>query len=293
MNNKFKVIKNNYGFYQISPTPSEEEITKFYAEEFYTGEYKNFNDSSLEVQLSDKEFFQGRWQDIYDNFVEINDKFNNKADILDVGCGWGLALQFFKEKGYSCYGFDPAIEAVDYACKKGLNVKHAGLKSIDVFEGKKFDIISLFNVLEHMSDPVQVVEQVKKILKKDGILVIDVPNEFNQFQTSGRDTHNLNDWWIAPPNHLNYFSKDSLVNLLQKLDFEVKISEASFPLEMFLLFGENYVKDPETGKICHQKRVAFEQNLRKQGKTKFLKNFYRTLANLNLGRQVAVYACLK
>ena len=80
---------------------------------------------------------------------------------------------------------------------------------------------------------------------------------------------------------------------MQKLDFEVKISEASFPLEMFLLFGENYVKDPATGKTCHKKRVAFEQNLRKQGKTKFLKVFYRTLANLNLGRQVAVYACLK
>ena len=56
--------------------------------------------------------------------------------------------------------------------------------------------------------------------------------------------------------------KDESKKLLD--DFEVKISEASFPLEMFLLFGENYVKDPATGKTCHKKRVAFEQNLRKQ-----------------------------
>ena len=293
MDKKFKVIKNNYGFYQINPTPSEEEITKFYAEEFYTGEYKNFNDSSLEVQLNDEEFFQGRWNDIYQNFIEINKKFENKAEILDVGCGWGLALQFFKKKGYDCYGFDPAKEAVEYGCKKGLKIKHAGLKSLDVFDGKKFDIISLFNVLEHMSDPVEVIKQIKKIIKKNGILVIDVPNEFNEFQLSGRDTHKLNDWWIAPPNHLNYFSRDSLVNLLEKFDFEVKICEASFPLEMFLLFGDNYVKDGKLGSSCHKKRVAFEQNLRKQGKTKFLKKFYRTLANLNLGRQVAVYACPK
>ena len=124
-------------------------------------------------------------------------------------------------------------------------------------------------------------------------MVIDVPNEFNEFQLTGRDTHKLNDWWIAPPNHLNYFSRDSLVNLLEKFDFEVKICEASFPLEMFLLFGDNYVKDGKLGSSCHKKRVAFEQNLRKQGKTKFLKKFYRTLANLNLGRQVAVYACPK
>lgn len=293
MDKKFKVIKNNYGFYQINPTPSEEEITKFYAEEFYTGEYKNFNDSSLEVQLNDEEFFHGRWNDIYQNFIEIDKKFENKAEILDVGCGWGLALQFFKKKGYDCYGFDPAKEAVEYGCKKGLKIKHAGLKSLDVFDGKKFDIISLFNVLEHMSDPAEVIKQIKKIIKKNGILVIDVPNEFNEFQLSGRDTHKLNDWWIAPPNHLNYFSRDSLVNLLEKFDFEVKICEASFPLEMFLLFGDNYVKDGKLGSSCHKKRVAFEQNLRKQGKTKFLKKFYRTLANLNLGRQVAVYACPK
>ena len=293
MDKKFKVIKNNYGFYQINPTPSEEEITKFYADEFYTGEYKNFNDSSLEVQLNDEEFFHGRWNDIYQNFIEIDKKFENKAEILDVGCGWGLALQFFKKKGYDCYGFDPAKEAVEYGCKKGLKIKHAGLKSLDVFDGKKFDIISLFNVLEHMSDPVEVIKQIKKIIKKNGILVIDVPNEFNEFQLSGRDTHKLNDWWIAPPNHLNYFSRDSLVNLLEKFDFEVKICEASFPLEMFLLFGDNYVKDGKLGSSCHKKRVAFEQNLRKQGKTKFLKKFYRTLANLNLGIQVAVYACPK
>ena len=146
MKKNYKIKKNEYGFYQVTPTPSEEEISKFYADEFYTGEYKNFNDSSLEVQLNDKEFFHGRWNDVYENFVEINKKFRNKADILDVGCGWGLALLFFKGKGYNCFGFDPAIEAVEYGCKKGLNIKHAGLKTADVFEGRKFDIVSLFNV---------------------------------------------------------------------------------------------------------------------------------------------------
>jgi len=53
MKNNYKLKKNKFGFFQVSPTPSAEEITKFYAEEFYTGEYKNFNDSSLEVQISD------------------------------------------------------------------------------------------------------------------------------------------------------------------------------------------------------------------------------------------------
>lgn len=290
---KYKIKKNKFGFYQISPTPSAEEITKFYADEFYTGEYKNFNDSSLEVQVQDKDFFEGKWQDIYENFLEIKKNINKNTSILDIGCGWSQALLFFKKKGLECYGFDPAIEAVQYGCKKGLNIKHAGLDGMDVFEGKKFDIVTMFNVLEHLSDPVKALKQIKKILKPRGVLVVDVPNEFNDFQLAGRDTHNLKNWWIAPPNHLNYFSKDSLVKLLESLSFSIKICESSFPLEMFLLFGDNYVTNRKLGSECHKKRVAFEMNLRKFNKKLTLKNFYRALANINLGRQITIYSILK
>lgn len=292
VNKKYNLQKNKFGFYQVTPVPSKEEITKFYAEEFYTGEYKNFNDSSLKVQINDPEFYEGHWEDIYDNIEEINGNENNLS-MLDIGCGWGLALNYFKKKGFHCYGFDPAIEAVNYGIKNGLNLKHAGLDGMDVFNGKKFNVVTLFNVLEHLPDPLKSIEQIKKILLPNGILIIDVPNEFNDFQTSGRDVHGLNDWWVAPPNHLNYFSNTSLKNLLNYLGFEVKISEASFPLELFLLFGENYVKDGKLGSMCHKKRVNFETNLRKHGKKYALKKFYRSLADLNLGRQVTIYSRLK
>ena len=293
MEKKYQIEKNKFGFYQVTPTPSAEEITKFYADEFYTGEYKNFNDSSLEVQINDKNFFEGRWNDIYNNFLEINKDIKNGGSILDIGCGWAQALLFFKDKGLDCYGFDPAIEAVEYGCKKGLKIKHAGLDGMNVFDNKKFDMVTMFNVLEHLADPANSIKQIKEILKPNGILAIDVPNEYNDFQTAGRDVHGLNDWWVAPPNHLNYFSKDSLVNFLQSLGFSVEISESAFPLEMFLLFGENYVKDGKLGSQCHKKRVLFEENLRKHGKTETLKNFYRALADLNLGRQISVFCKLK
>jgi len=230
---------------------------------------------------------------MFSNFLEINKDFRTEASILDIGCGWGQALLFFKDKNFDCYGFDPAIKAVDYGRKKGLNIKHAGIEGMDIFDGKKFNIISMLNVLEHVADPIKTLEQIKKILQPKGILVIDVPNEFNDFQIAGRNAHDLDDWWVAPPNHLNYFSKDSLVNLLKHLGFSIQICESSFPLEMFLLFGENYVKDPKLGSVCHKKRVEFEKNLRKSGKTSSLKKFYRSLAELNLGRQITVYSTLE
>ena len=71
VNKKYNLQKNKFGFYQVTPVPSKEEITKFYAEEFYTGEYKNFNDSSLKVQINDPEFYEGHWEDIYDNIEEF------------------------------------------------------------------------------------------------------------------------------------------------------------------------------------------------------------------------------
>ena len=293
MKKNYKLEKNKFGFYQVTPAPSSEEITKFYAEEFYTDEYKYFNDASLEVQIKDKNFFDGKWDDTYNNFLEINKDLKKGDSILDIGCGWAQALLFFKEKGFDCYGFDPAIEAVKYGCQKGLNIKHAGLEGMNVFEDKKFEMVTMFNVLEHLADPSQTLDQIKEILKPNGILALDVPNEFNDFQTVGRDVHGLDDWWVAPPNHLNYFSKDSLVNFLEAHGFSVEISESSFPLEMFLLFGDNYVKDGNLGGECHKKRVLFEENLRKHGKTSILKKFYRALADLNLGRQVTVFCKLK
>lgn len=293
MKKNYNLKKNEFGFYQVTPTPSAEEITKFYADEFYTDEYKNFNDATLEVQIKDKAFFDGRWRDIYDNFLEINKDLKKGDSIIDIGCGWAQALLFFKEKGFDCYGFDPSIEAVEYGCKKGLNIKHAGLDGMDVFENKKFEMVTMFNVLEHLSNPSQTLNQIKEILQPNGILAIDVPNEFNDFQTAGRDVHGLDDWWVTQPTHLNYFSKDSLVKFLVSHGFSVEISESSFPLEMFLLFGENYIKDGNIGSQCHKKRVLFEENLRKHGKASTLKNFYRVLADLNLGRQISVFCKLK
>ena len=153
MKKNYNIKKNKYGFFQIDPTPTPKEIEKFYAEHFYSENYKFFNDSSFEVQSSDKEFFEGIWSDFYKNFIEINKKLISGGSLLDIGCGMGLAMQYFKKRGLNTYGFDPSEKAVEYCKKNELEVIHAGLEGIDVFKGKKFDVVTLFNVLEHLPDP--------------------------------------------------------------------------------------------------------------------------------------------
>ena len=280
-----------YGFLQVAPTPSAEEIAKFYAEEFYSSGYQGFNNSALEVLTRDQEFHVAHWDDIRKQVEAIAGRPMAGMSVLDVGCGWAQALLYFKSKGADCHGFDPADEAVEHGRKSGLDVVKAGMDKMDVFGGKRFDVVTLMNVLEHLADPVRVLREIHdKVLKPGGVLVIEVPNEFNPFQVCGQKVNGLHQWWFAPPAHLNYFNGQTLRQLLTGLDYEVKHAESSFPLEMFLVFGDNYVGDRELGRKCHERRMAFEMNLRKHGFEDVLHGLYQALAERNLGRQVITYS---
>ena len=280
-----------YGFLQVRPTPTEEEITRFYAEEFYSSKYQAFNNSALEVQEADREFHDAHRSDIANKITELLNRPLDGVRILDIGCGWGQTMKFLADRGGECYGFDPAPEAVDYVKSLGLQCTRAGMERMDVFGGKRFDVVMLMNVLEHLADPVNVVAEIKEaVLNDGGLLVIEVPNEFNDFQVAGQQLHGLKEWWVAPPAHLNYFSGTTLSSLLQGAGLDVRHLEASFPMEMFLLMGENYVSDRNLGRSCHERRMAFEMNLRRMGKEDVLHAFYKALAAANLGRQVIAYA---
>ncbi|KQW38241.1 bifunctional 2-polyprenyl-6-hydroxyphenol methylase/3-demethylubiquinol 3-O-methyltransferase UbiG [Rhizobacter sp. Root404] len=291
-NSKYTVQRHSqFGFLQVSPTPSAQEITRFYAEEFYSAKYKAFNNSALEVQEADREFHDAHRQDIVDTVERLSGRPLAGQFILDIGCGWGQAMRYFASKGAQCFGFDPATEAVDYVRSRGLECVRAGMERMDVFGDRRFDVVTLMNVLEHLADPVAVISEIRaKVLAPNGLLVIEVPNEFNAFQVAGQKLYSLEPWWLAPPAHLNYFSASTLSDTLRGTGFVVRHLEASFPMEMFLLMGDNYVADKACGRACHERRMAFEMNLRAMGMGEKLRDFYAAMAQVDLGRQVIAYA---
>lgn len=281
----------DFGFFQVRPTPSAAEITRFYAEEFYSTKYKAFNNSALEVQEADREFHDANREDIAQKIESLLGRSLKGVSILDVGCGWGQTMQYLASKGAVCSGFDPAPEAVAHVKSCGLECIQAGMERMDVFAGRRFEVVMLMNVLEHLSDPIMVINDIQQnVLKDGGLLIVEVPNEFNAFQMAGKELHGLSEWWVAPPAHLNYFSPSTLKRLLNASGFTVSHLASSFPIEVFLLMGDNYVGNRELGRHCHEQRMAFEMNLRRLGRADVLNTFYQALASVDLGRQVIAYA---
>lgn len=288
---KYCIIEDpEYHYLRIDPIPTNEEVERFYREEFYTIKNPSFNDSSLQVQLEEKEFFESRWASIYKKCSAF---FNNSLplSLFDIGCGYSQSLLYFRAKGMKVCGLEPNRDGVEYARSQNLEVFQAGIEDFGCVGSKRFNIVTLLNVLEHLRNPAETLGNIRtQLLEKNGLLVIDVPNEFNDFQTVANAEYHLNEWWVCSPNHINYFSTGSLKNLLEMCGYKIIFCESSFPLEIFLLFGEVYVNNPPLGKTCHEKRVRFEHLMKKHGKTEKLDRFYQMLAELNLGRQIVVYA---
>jgi len=292
---KANIIKDpKYDYHRVEPVPTQEEVEAFYAKEFYDANAKYFNNSSLLLQLEQSEFFNARWESIYQTASEFFGLEFSKTSVFDIGFGFAQALKYLKSKGLKVSGLEPSPEGVEYAKLNGIHAFHAGIENFNVVGDEKFEMVMMLNVLEHLREPEKTIINVKEnLLTQNGLFVIEVPNDFNDFQEVANAEYNLGEWWVLPPNHINYFSHGSLEKLLKGCGFKIVEVTSVFPLDMFLLFGDQYIGNPSLGRECHNKRVNFERLMVKHGKLDKLKEFYKALATLNLGRSVVIYATPK
>lgn len=141
--------------------------------------------------------------------------YSKRGKLLDIGCGPGLFLEVAKENGWSVYGTELSKWAYEYARKNGLNVYNKELDKCNLKEGE-FDVITLWDVIEHVTDPSKILKQVNRILKKGGLLVIDTPNVDSFFaKLRGRK------WGDFVRMHIYYFSPKSIEKILKKNGFKI------------------------------------------------------------------------
>lgn len=280
-------LDERHGYYHLFPVPTRKELKEYYDKEFYSANYaKQINDSAKAVQEEESEFVTMQYEDV----VEILEKEAPGKRIIDIGCGYGNFMKYCKAKGFDVFGLDPSSDAIRNARGMGMTVIEADIEDLKKSVDTKYHSAVLLNVFEHLREPYTTLRDIRDhILEDGGVLVIKVPNEFNALQTIANQAYDLKSWWVSAPQHINYFTIPHLVQLLENNGFSVFLKEATFPLEMFILFGEQYVGNPEVGKAIHNKRVLFDTTLHRYDNA-FRHQLYRTFAESGIGREVVVYA---
>ena len=78
--------------------------------------------------------------------------------------------------------------------------------------------------------------------------------------------------------------------MIKRAGFKIIIKESTFPLELFLLMGQDYVKNPKIGKKIHLARIQFEKNFEKRKEIQLKRTIYQKLAEIGIGRTAIIYA---
>ena len=249
------------GFNHCIPIPTNDELDKIYQQEYYTKE----NPQYIDHMKKDFEWWQTVYNDRYDSFEHYLP--NSEKTLLDVGSGTGYFLLQGKNRSWNVMGIEPNEQAAEYSrTTLGLEIIEDFLSDeLAAKLNKTFDVIHMSNVLEHISDPKKLIETASKLLKKDGILCMVAPNDYNPIQETLRKVDAVAPWWVAAPHHINYFSFESLRTLIESCGYTFLQHESTFPIDMFLLMGDNYIGDDSKGRECHTKRMAFEKKLSAAG----------------------------
>ena len=211
---EFQVVEcRGCGFIYVNPRPTEAEIGKFYPATYSWKETLEA-DSFLTkcVRRLEKGYRYHLLQGEVSEVVKYTGRDSGR--VLDVGCGTGDRLDVFRSKGFETYGVETS-DSANYAREHlNLNVSKGDLFSAN-FPDEFFDLATLYNVLEHMHDPVRVMKEIHRILKKEGSLIIQIPNS-NSLQCKIFKKR-----WAAfdVPRDLYYFGTERLRSLLGKVGF--------------------------------------------------------------------------
>ncbi len=152
---------------------------------------------------------------------------SSKGAILDIGCGRALMLGHLRSYGWEVHGTERSLMASEYA----RDVLHVNIRVCDSlqeagYNNNSFQVISLWHVLEHVTHPDQMLDEIYRILDKTGLLVIEVPNVASWQAFMARD-HWL---YMEAPRHLYHFSPDSITQLLHLKGFRL-LSQSTVSLE--------------------------------------------------------------
>lgn len=133
--------------------------------------------------------------------------------ILDFGAGFGYVARGLAAHGYRVAVLEKSPNAVAGMQRAGMRV----VDSLDMMQGERFDAITLWHVLEHIDEPLRVLQSLRRFLKPGGSFLIAVPNAGGLFARAS-----FEHWIWTLPWHLHYFTRRSLRRILERVPADVR-----------------------------------------------------------------------
>jgi len=199
------------GLLFLNPRPTKEEMGRYYPYNEYKDEFA--------LALDDEPSLLRRLNRLYhtEKMCRSVERVKREGRLLDVGCATGNFLDRMRRRGnWQVRGVEINEEAARYARERfGLNI-FAGELCEANYPASWFDVVTLWDVLEHLHDPLDTLKEINQVLKDDGILILSVPN------SDSFDAKMFRGCWIGldPPRHLYTFSIETLKWLLAKAGLE-------------------------------------------------------------------------
>lgn len=227
---KFREVKcEKCGLVYLSPRPKKEYISKFYPPKTYWGTDLSLDDY-ISSDLKKRSLIFGR---VYKNI--LNRK--GKSFIFDVGFGTGLFLSYFNELDWEVCGIELSKDVAKYAKSNfGLNNLKSGRIEEMKVKKNEFDVVTFNSSLEHLYSPKKALKKAFEMLKKNGLLVVTVPN----LKSLGFSIFGKRWLGLHPPKHLYHFSAETLGTLLENQKFEIEKVDHWFWNHSFYSFFESF-----------------------------------------------------
>lgn len=154
-----------------------------------------------------------------DVLVKKIKKLKPAGKLLDIGCYNGIFLEIAQKYNYEIFGIEASSAAVNRSAPSIRENLKVGLaeEALKQFPDNFFDVITLFDVIEHLGNPGRILSEANRKLKKDGLLVFSTPN-LNSLMARLQG----GSWYAILPHHLHYFSLKNLSLLLAQNGFLIE-----------------------------------------------------------------------
>ena len=212
----------------LRPTPSNLDLNAYYAN-YSSGGPSNYPTSAGARHPSLRKLFHCISGDVDPrDFVVAPEN----ARILDYGCGYGVYLADFLNRGWRASGVEISANVVSSCQERGLDVRRAPNDGHIPFDSQEFDTVYLMQVFEHLPNPTAFMGELNRILKVGGALYMAVPNSRSIWRTAFGE--NWVSGWFTPF-HLYHYSATSIASLAKRYGFRIDWIKYRTPESWFRL----------------------------------------------------------